>query len=281
MSEVTNLKEIQLGPQEILKAGSELLEHFGVDIDPAAEPEKFIETVSQLDPRFQGGRDLIRWQLEADQTQWPEDTKQVIMRAAEAMRMLEYETPLVGQYDVVVALGGARQANLDRTRYAAEAASKGQVSFGQLIVSGSSRKLLEAEQENAANYAPGATTEYDLCEGAAKVASEEYPGLSIRAYPGGAEKAGTPIVLENTFRYLKAREELHESSRVAAVTTQIYQAATELDLARIAKKFGITETYTAGNPSDSEIVKARTQTTYLSEIIRTLKAAALATQKEQ
>ena len=60
---------------------------------------------------------------------------------------------------------------------------------------------------------------------------------------------------------------------VTAVVHQIYLPATQLDLKRIAAKFGLTDVHTAGCPSDPQIVASRTETTYLSEIIRTLRAA--------
>jgi len=73
---------------------------------------------------------------------------------------------------------------------------------------------------------------------------------------------------------------LPEGSRVAAVTTQIYQAATSLDIARVGKKYGL-ETMAAGNPSDPKVVEARTPATYLSEVLRTLRAATLALKAEK
>lgn len=274
-------KETQLSPQEILQAGADLLAHFGVEIDANENPERFLEAMGQLDPRYQGGRELVRWQLEEDQTEWSDDTKSIIMGAAERMRMLEQETPLAGHFDLVIALGGARQSNLDRTMYAVSAAQSGTASFDQLIVAGSTRPLNEAEQENVANYAPGAKTEFDLCDGAVKAVHLEYPDLNISSYPVTGEKAGTPIVIEDVLDFFVSRGEMDHTARIAAVTTQIYQASTELDLARVAKQFGITETFTAGNPSDPKVVEARTPATYLSEVLRTLKAATLAAKEEK
>src|SRR5580700_8471737 len=98
MTEQLRPQESQLSPQETLQAGAEFLQHFGVEVNPLENPEQFTEALAQLDPRYQGGRNLVRFELEADQTEWPEDTKQVIMGAAEKMRMLETETPLVGDY---------------------------------------------------------------------------------------------------------------------------------------------------------------------------------------
>ena len=187
--------ETSLVAIDVLKRGQPLLEHFGVPASLSELPLQFIEAIKQLDPRFQGGRDLVRWQLEQDQTQWDEETKRVILDVAASMRMTEGETPLVGQYDAVIVLGGARQANLDRARYAVESVHKERASFGHLIVAGSTRKLNETEQSNTENYAPGAETEYDLCVGAARTISIENPGLIVSTMLVEGEKAGTPIVI--------------------------------------------------------------------------------------
>src|SRR5437868_1193842 len=105
-----------LSPYEVLASGNELLDHFGLSIDPVEKSTEFINAIAQLDPRFQGGRELVRWQLEQDERSWPDETRHIIMETALRMRMFERETPLVGHYDIVIALGGARQSNLDRTR---------------------------------------------------------------------------------------------------------------------------------------------------------------------
>lgn len=280
MSEQLHQPESQLTPEQAFQAGAEFLQHFGVEVNPAEQPEAFTAALAQLDPRYQGGRELVRWQLEADQTEWPEDTKQVIMRAAEGMRMLVPETPLTGHYDVVIALGGARQSNLDRTRYAAQAVHEGKANVDRLVVAGSKRKLNEQEQQNVANYATGATTEADLVAGAASTVAHETSDVNPEVHVIDSERAGTPDVVESVLQAMKDRGELPEGSSVAAVTTQIYQASTELDLARVARKFGVTETFTAGNPSDPKIVEARTPATYLSEVLRTLRAAVNAAQAQ-
>ncbi len=276
-------QKIELEPQptarDVLGAGKDFLGHFGVEVDPAQNPEQFRAALEQLNPRFQGGRDLVRFELEADQTQWDEDTKKVIMDAAEAMRMLEKETSLTGHYDLVIALGGARQSNLDRAKYAAEAVKEGGATIDRLIVAGSFRPLNDAEKENVSNYAPNAQTEFGLCGGAAKQIATDYPELKVRAIPVPGEKAGTPEVLEHVFSLMRKQGILPEGSRVAAVTTQIYQASTSLDIARVGKQFGL-EAMAAGNPSDQKIVDARTPATYLSEVLRTLRAASLAIESQ-
>ncbi|MEK7599416.1 MAG: hypothetical protein AAB462_00030 [Patescibacteria group bacterium] len=282
-SEQSRPQETQLSPEQIFQAGSEFLQHFGVEADPFEQPQEFQAALEQLNPRFQGGRDLVRFELEADQTEWDEPTKDVIMRAAEGMRMLETETPLTDRFDVVIALGGARQSNLDRTRYAVKAIREKTATVDNLIVAGSSRVLSEAEQDNVENYAYGAEREYQLCSAAAATVRGENPDLTIGVFgsEGVGEKAGTPAIIEEVLTMFRDKGKLPYGARVGAVTTQIYQASTELDLARVAKQFGITETFTAGNPSDPNIVEARTPATYLSEVLRTLRAAANSVEAEK
>jgi len=267
-------QETQPSGEQLLQAGGEFLQHFGVEVTPAENPEEFRVALQQLDPRYQGDRHLVRYELENDQTEWDEPTKDVIMSTAESMRMLEVETPLQGDFDVVIALGGARQSNLDRTRYAVDSLKEGAATTKHLVVAGSSRQLNEAEKENTANYAPGAETEFDLCAGAAATAAKENPGLVTSVLYVEDPKAGTPAVIEQVLSSLQAGGNLPDGASVAAVTTQIYQASTERDLDRVAAQFGIDATFTAGNPSDPNVVANRTPATYLSEVLRTLRAAA-------
>lgn len=286
MSEFNKNKETQLSSQEILRASSELLQHFGVEVSPTEQPEEFLRALHQLNPRFQGERDLARFELEQDQTSWPEDTKDLIMRTAESMRMLEVETPLVGDFDVVIPLGAARMANYDRIKYAADALTGGKATAKHLVVGAATRPPTnDSELEIWHTYARQAENEAEACEGAAEVVAQE-TGIKAEVVsfeferPDGT-KAGTPDVVRAVLEKLQSLGELSENSRIAAVTTQIYQASTELDLARVAKEFGITNTFTAGNPSDPKIIEARTPATYLSEVIRTLRAATLALQAEK
>jgi hypothetical protein len=273
MSEQLRPQETQPTPEQALQTGREFLQHFGVEVSPTEQPEQFMVAMKELDPRYQEGRELVRWELAADQREWPEETKDVILRTAESMRMLEKETPLSGHYDVVIALGGANQQNHERPAYALEAMKEGKASFKQLVIAGSSRKLKDPEIANAANYAKDPVTEFDLCvAGAAKVAAE-YPGVPVSVLLVDDEKAGTPDVIESVLNFMQANSNLPKDARVAAVTTQIYQESTELDLARVAQKFGITKSEAAGIPSPAKTIEGRTPATYLSEVVRTLKAA--------
>jgi hypothetical protein len=274
--------ERPLSPQQVLAAGSELLRHFGVTINPAEQPTEFGEALIQLDPRYKKERTLVRFELEDDSTNWSEQDKAVAMTAAERLHILKPETPLVGEFDVVISMGAARQANLDRLRYAAAATKKGgSAHVGQLIAAGSARKLKEAEQHNTANYAPGAVDEFDLAAGAAKTVARETPGLVVGVVYVDNERASTSTVVETVLERLKAEGKLHTAMRLGAVTTQIYQPFTSIDVARVAKTYGIEQTFVAGNPSDPNIVAKRTPATYLSEVLRTLRAASESQAAEQ
>ncbi len=273
MSESLGNNETQLSSEQLLGVSGEFLQHFAVDADPHDASDQFLESLRQIDPRYKDGRHLVRFELEADQTEWDEHTKDIIMRTAEGMRMLVPETPLPnGIYDTIIALGGARQAPLDRTRYAADAIAAGDVKTKRLIVAGSDRKLNEVEQENVANYAPHATTEYELCVSAVMAVAAENPDSEFQVMRIKRERADTPDVIDTVFRKLNDKWLLRPFSRFAVVTTQIYQSSTGRDFARVAEQFGVTETFTAGNPSDPNVVANRKPATYLSEVLRTLRA---------
>ncbi|HUA12892.1 MAG TPA: hypothetical protein VL989_00065 [Candidatus Sulfotelmatobacter sp.] len=307
LNELAKPEDTQLSPEQVLAAGEELLQYFGVEIRPTdpLRTEEFVGIMDQLNPRFQGERSLVRFELEQDQTEWPDEAKKVIMQAAEKMRMLEPQTPFEGYFDAIIVLAGARQSNLDRLRYAARClytraslltpipeSTRRAYRHGALVIAGSKRKLQDAEKENVANYAKGAETEEDLVMAAVELVpsieqklSEEF-GKHPQIMAWGevivdGEKVGTPQVVDAVLReaiesHEEGDREFPEDFKLGAVTTQIYQTATELDLARVAKRYGIKETFTAGNPSDPNIIAKRTPATYLSEVLRTLKAAALA-----
>jgi hypothetical protein len=290
MSEKLRSNENQLNSEQVFDASRGFLQHFGVGIDPKKNPKEFKEALAQLDPRYKGGRDLVRWQLESDQTEWDEKTKDTIMQTAESLRMFEAETPLVGHFDAVLVMAGARQSNVDRTMYALRCAYD-KADFQSMGVVGSTRKLNSGEKSNVANYALGAETEKDLIIAAVRLIEDENNRLADENHLHGPnvrywgweildqEKAGTPDVLRYVFDGMVKQRVVKEGIesgdfRVGAVTTQIYQVSTGLDLARIAKEFGIKDTFAAGCPSDPNAVARRTPATYISEILRTLRAAA-------
>lgn len=286
----------QLSPDQVLEAGQGLLEYFDVAVSPD-NPQEFGEALRQLDPRYQGERTKVRYELEQDQTSWSEEAVGLIMQSAEDLRMLKPQTPLEGPFDMVISLGGARQSNMDRMRYAArclftraslEHQTAQGLRLGSLIVAGSERALRPSEKENVSNYAPGAKTEKDLVmatyeqiEAAQAELIREY-GKHPQIHGFGAviaegEKVGTPDVVSAVLGDLvEGYGPFPEDFRLGAVTTQIYQVATALDVARAARKYGITETFVAGNPSDPKIVESRTPATYLSELSKAFRVASLA-----
>ncbi len=252
------------------------LAYFGVEINSFDDPDAFMSALRQLDPRYKDDRNLVRYQLEHDQTQWPTDAVEAIMACTRDMRMLEPETLPQSdrEYYLIIVLGGARQSNLDRARFAARCKTECYYPKGNLVVAGSSRKLDDGERNNISNYAPIAETEFDLCCAAAAIVAKE-SAIVTSQYMVDNERAGTPDVLEEVINHSYDPVET-----VLAVTTQIYQLSTELDLRRIAQKLDINPNMTmaAGCPSDPEVVAKRTTATYLSEVLRTLRAAALAAQ---
>lgn len=307
----------QHGAEQSLRDGAELLDFFGVTIDPVQDTDRFVMAIQQMDPRntAEGQDHLVRFQLEQDQTQWPQEAQGVILSTARAMDMAsaqeqdlarrykageitdadivllqaegslpaaertvrQVETPLQGPFDMVVALGGARHAPRDRALYAARAIEEGRAS-GMLVMASSDRKLVGAEAQVAADYTPRASgdpREYHLGIGAVNAVQEQHPGVLITPVRIAQERANTTMVMEGVLdRFSGAKFQ-----RIGAVTTQIYQRFTELDLRTIGRQHGF-RTAVAGNPSDLSIVAARTPSTYLSEELRTLRAAALALPSE-
>jgi len=267
MSEQIINPENQPSGEEVLRLSGEFLEHFGITVDPYENPEEFRGALKQLNPRYKGERTLVRWELEADQTEWDEKTEGVIMRTAESMGMLDQETHLPGcKYDAVIVMGGARKAPVDRAEYVKGADTD------LFIVAGSERPLPDKEKEVTAEYAPGAQVEYDLSEAVAQILSEESDS-PVWALPVRGEKVGTPQVIEAVLARVKEKGALPEGARIGVVTTQIYKTATELDANRIAKQYGVAKVDIAGNPSDPEVVAKRTPATYAAEVLRTLRSA--------
>lgn len=261
------------------------LAYFCVEINPFNDPDAFMSALRQLDPRYKDGRNLVRYQLEQDVTQWPREAVDIVMACALDMRMYdpsnpELQTPICGDFKhgLVIVLGGARKSNRDRACYAA--AQLSETGNAYVLIAGSSRKLDKTEQESVVSFAPGAETEYDLCVAAADEV-ESGTGFQLEVFLVDNERAGTPDVLATLLGDDDwARILGHRPHVVTAVTTQIYQLSTELDLRRVASNFGFApgQTAAAGCQSDSEVVAKRTTAIYLSEVLRTLRAAALAAQ---
>ena len=268
----------ELGPDQILQAGTPVIEFFGIEADPVADSENFVAAINQLDPRFQGERPLVRYELEQDTRTWPEGAETAIMQAAEGMGMLREETPLVGEFDVIAALGGARMAPYDRVWFMTDAIYSGQVSGrveGQrpkLVAIGSTREVKPDEAKAAEQYAEEPKIEYHLMRSAVDKI-ESITDAKIEPMLTAKAKANT----EDSVRQIIGKFKKDSPDfRLGLVTTQIYQAFTQCDAERVARDYEGVTVQVGGNPSDPEIVAKRTPSTYLSEVIRTLRAASQA-----
>lgn len=255
--------------EEVLERTALYREIFDFTIDPVAEPDRFEALTKELSPRYDGDRQLVRFELErADDSGFTAEQRGVIMRTAVDLEMLKNETPLEGKFDLVIALGAARMANYDRTYYGAESLQS-EKAAGKLVVVGSTRSLASGELEAASSYAfEGTTTEGDLVEAAATKVSEEFD-MDIESLVVDNPKAHTELIVESAIE----RFAIQAGQRIAGITTQIYRIPTVLDLSRVGRRHGI-ETAVAGNPSGLEIIGNRTFTTYNAEIIRALRAVA-------
>lgn len=260
---------------EVIERTSVYREQFGFDVNVVNEPERFEQLTQELNPRFDGDRELVRFELEqTDDSGFTAAQKGAVIMTASALEMLDTETPLTGEFNLIIPIGAARMANYDRTRYAAEAIKSGAAS-GRLVVVGSTRPLVKGEAEAAASYTPeGAETEADLVKAAAQKVSEELD-MDIAHYIVEDPKAHNELILE------AAREAfaIKAGQRVAAVTTQIYRVPAALDFMRVGARHSI-ETSVAGNPSDLKIVGNRTVATYNAEIIRALRAVSKVYQEQ-
>lgn len=259
-----------VNPREILEIGAPLLNRFSVEVDPVADTDVFQRAMNELNPRFKDGRVLTRFELEADDTKWSENDRTLIVNTAKEFGLINPETPLLGGYDAVIAMGAARMAPLDRLSYAADAVTSGAASAKLLIAAGSERKVGDGERSATDTYAPGAVTEFDLSSSAAiQVARESRLLVSPLFVPG--EAAGNLDVFNAAANTLTRQGILTRA--LGAVTTEIYRKATEMDLRFVAREIGIPSIAVAGNPSDPAIVARRTPATYLAEVVRTMRSA--------
>lgn len=103
---------------------------------------------------WEGGEDSLS---NPDSEQWA-----TVFSATDKLGLVESSRPNNPNPDVLVVLGGANKAPLDRTRYALESVD----SYGQIVAIGTTRPVGEAEKPNVEDYAEGAETEFDLMCGA-------------------------------------------------------------------------------------------------------------------
>jgi len=251
-----------------------------IDADPIAELDQFLKACEQANPRYQGGGDLVRFQLEADDSKWPSRIRHATLNLANYLNMCRGEDPLKGgPYDVIIALGGARRSPLHRACYAAQAIVDNRTEAKLIVIAGSTRPLVEEEKGQVQDFAEGALTEYDLCLGAQQFVKKRYPDLNIVAVCNDDPRSGNDGVIDKTMAFCAthfggAVRVLNLS--VAAVTTRIYAQGLYLDMARAAKRHRWGQFLAAGHASDPEAVFKRKLAIYLSECLTTLRKAALA-----
>lgn len=260
----------------------DFLDKFGIEADPIHELDEFLLACQQVNPRYQGNRDLVRFQLETDESTWDDSTIRAIMKLAKSWGMTHGDT-MFSDFDgnVIVALGGARRSPLLRALYAILATLDRKAYANLIIVAGSLRQLLDAEKLVTQDFAPDAQTEYDLCVGARNMLLARYPHIKIETVCEDDPKSGNDGVIKAVMRACENRLATQygfNASKMsfAGVTTQIYVRALDFDLARNAKIYGWSDYAAAGHCSDPEMVAKRTVATYLSECLTTLRKAALA-----
>ncbi|MEI8060678.1 MAG: hypothetical protein WCG99_00055 [Candidatus Berkelbacteria bacterium] len=244
------------------------LEEIGIDADPIAEKEAFRKACEQANPRYKGGRDLVRFQLEEDSTQWKPQQLRATMILARELGMFN-EKRLEGNYDAIIALGGARRSPLHRACYAAEAIARGKAATKVLVIAGSNRPVNEAEQKTVRDFAPEADEEIKICEGAAEVIKKRYPDIRVVTICNPDPKSGNRGVIQRVMAELDGL--FHDKIRkVATVTTGIYRTALMFDMMMESPEHGWTYFDAAGHPSDPEMVFNRTTSTYCAENLTTL-----------
>lgn len=251
------------------------LHEIGIEVNPIRDLEGFKKACEQANPRYQGGRDLVRFQLEQD-TSWPAGVRYATMNLARRLGMASGETPLNGDWDLIIALGGARRSPLHRACYASSAIAESRASTRALAIAGSTRRLSDIEKAQVQDFAPGAEVEYDLCVGASKLVGNRNTGHKVWAICKNDPKSGNDGVIDQVIDTLTPELSQFKPLRVAAVTTRIYVIGLELDMARAAKRHGWRGYGAAGHPSDPEMVFNRTISTYLSECLTTVRKAAIA-----
>lgn len=248
------------------------LRAMGIKYNPLHDLDNFLKACEQANPRYKGGKDLVRFQLEADEATWPEEIVDATMNLAGHIGMCRGETPLTGAHDIIIALGGARRSPLHRACYAAQAIIDNRASTNLIAVAGSNRQLAESEKTVVQDFAPNAETEYDLCVGAMKKLQSRYPQLTVVAICKDDPKSGNDGVIDETMLQFGSRNGMS----IAIVTTRIYAVGLHLDMARAAKRHSWGNFLAAGHSSDPEMVFNRTISVYLSECLTTVRKAAIA-----
>lgn len=143
----------------------ELASLFGADVLPEVRGERLhaLQELAAAHWDFRKGaeRQAVDWNDEFIDQEGSEQWN-TIFAAADKLGLVESSKPTNKRPNSLAILGGANRSPLDRLRYGLEVVED----FDQVAYLGSSRRLSDAEKEKAADYAPGAETEFDLGCGA-------------------------------------------------------------------------------------------------------------------
>lgn len=249
----------------------------GITANPIEQFDLFLRECKRANPRYEGEKDRVRFQLEKDSRLWSEEARDAIFNLAGYLNMLRGETPLTGAFDYIITMGGARRAPLDRACFAAQAILDSRASASKgIVIAGSTRLLADDEKPLIQDYAPGAETEHDLCVGACERILKRHPELKIFTVRHDNPRSGNDGVINEFMNNHNQRFSNNEPLRIAGVTTRIYTVGLHLDLARAANRYGWRDFFAAGHSSSPEMVFNRQDSTYLSECFTTLRKAAIA-----
>lgn len=277
----------------------ELTDLYGVAL-PDHEPARLAAAQSiaaaHWDFRKGAERQATEWDIEGELGVEGSPTWRQVFAAADKLGMVESGELRNRHPKYLAILGGANKAPLDRLRF-----GLGKVdSFEYVVYLGSSRKVVTAEREKAAGYAPDAQTEYDLGSGAFETLlgarlvdeiTEERNGdtWGMRMYEferGGETKTGfvlcTPQTIHDAagaahrattydnYKFFADRAELADDpdATVAAVTTGFYVPAQHMaGVQEIVLPYGV-QLETVGHSADYSGVQRKP-----SQLLQETKAA--------
>ncbi|MCL2280298.1 hypothetical protein FWC31_00190 [Candidatus Saccharibacteria bacterium] len=220
-------------------------------------------------PATEGAR---RDDAEQATAEWSnEEERTIIYAATEVLGINNKETSLTGEHEIVVALPGAYQANLDRPNFVINAIKNGEAEIKLLIFVGSKRKLSDAERAKIENYAPGTQTEFDAVKATFEKLSAENPGISMRLIEIKNDQEHTASIVDKVASELDV-----DGENMTFVTTEIYRLTTEIDVLRGLSGHNVLEKFVAGNPSDQTRVEQRANNPneYYQEILKWLRSLA-------
>lgn len=246
------------------------MEYFSIRENPISDPEGFLQAIALLNA-CDKGKWPVQFQLESNQDEWPRETQREIMNLADMLDLLDVQTELLGQYDLIIVLNQNPAVSIpERLQFVINGMIWSNVSTKKIVLACSSRLLSEAEIESVSRFAPGAVTEANLCYAAINSVREKYRSkISVVVHED--DKAGNPEVIAKALQDSGARP----GERVVVVTSQIHCTAARLELGRVAIPFGITNIDGAGNADDSAFFTNIPIEKYLSEVLWTLRAAVL------